>query len=751
MSLLASAFLAWLEASWHASCLLAPLLLLRALAPRSMPARIWMWLWIVAGARLLLPVSLPVAWSPFGLLPPAPFATSAAFAADTPTPRTAAASTESGSANATGRSTLQAAKSQADSVFDSAAGARAVGSALLPSGEIPGHTAGGAPGSTVLQAAACVWLLGVVALAALRALALRRFARRLWSDARPPQGDAARRLALRTAPASDAAAALDTPAIADGTDRAAAPTPDSARERISWRILITPSVATPALYGWLRPRLLFPPGLLERLTPDELSHVLAHERAHVERRDLCALSLLRAATLLHWLNPLAWLLLRRAREDCELACDERVLDRLSQDQRPAYGCALLRVVQLTTSPEAPLAAPPSGIAMAADGRQLHQRIAMIATHRTATTRRTVFAGLLFASLASLSFTRPASESSSVSATTGTTPATDVSHAASYSASAAVASATHTVAAPTPPPGPASLSAALPRPEGNVTFRPHTVPTSVGAQAFSYRRFAYDASTDRLDALFPNGIVATLGERSVTVADVRRELEPLVPQLQREAKDQADFERLVGRLQNDVISNLLRRHLLVQRFRGLPTQDTDAVVSPEAVDRQLAEILRVQFDNSRPRLLAHLEKRGLTEAEFRREVEEDLIWTHMRRQERQADAAAKQAADASRPKGPQVHLRIIQLNRKDAAESDDALRARAAAILARHGQGESFAKLAREFDESRRRDREGDWGWQSPTALKPAFREALASLPKGSAAAPMITAEGCFLLFAEDWR
>ena len=53
--------------------------------------------------------------------------------------------------------------------------------------------------------------------------------------------------------------------------------------------------------------------------------MLAHELAHVRRRDCLRKLLLIACLCLYWWNPLVWAMVRLANRDMELACDEAVL------------------------------------------------------------------------------------------------------------------------------------------------------------------------------------------------------------------------------------------------------------------------------------------------------------------------------------------------------------------------------------------------------------------------------------------
>ena len=79
------------------------------------------------------------------------------------------------------------------------------------------------------------------------------------------------------------------------------------------RLLITAELASPALFGLRDPAILLP-AEASGWTAERLRAVLAHEMAHVERRD-CALELLvQFACALHWYNPLLWRAARQMRD-----------------------------------------------------------------------------------------------------------------------------------------------------------------------------------------------------------------------------------------------------------------------------------------------------------------------------------------------------------------------------------------------------------------------------------------------------
>ncbi|MEA2735646.1 MAG: hypothetical protein QOE14_2097, partial [Humisphaera sp.] len=84
-------------------------------------------------------------------------------------------------------------------------------------------------------------------------------------------------------------------------------------------LLITAEHIPPVAYWLLRPKVMLPESLVERLTPEELETILAHELVHHRRNDWAAnwVQLLMCAAW--WFNPLIWLLnaaLRHTREEC---------------------------------------------------------------------------------------------------------------------------------------------------------------------------------------------------------------------------------------------------------------------------------------------------------------------------------------------------------------------------------------------------------------------------------------------------
>jgi TonB family protein len=108
-------------------------------------------------------------------------------------------------------------------------------------------------------------------------------------------------------------------------------------------LVVSPRFAGPGVWRALRPLIMLPRGLAERLSDDELESVLKHELFHVKRFDNLFGSLQMFVCCLFWFHPLVWLIDRRLVEGRELMCDERVI--LSGAAPEAYAASLWKVVQ----------------------------------------------------------------------------------------------------------------------------------------------------------------------------------------------------------------------------------------------------------------------------------------------------------------------------------------------------------------------------------------------------------------------
>lgn len=108
-------------------------------------------------------------------------------------------------------------------------------------------------------------------------------------------------------------------------------------------VRVTTEPSEPGIVGIFRPVLLLPAGLEDRLTPEQLRAVLAHESCHLRRRDNLTAALHMLVEVLFWFHPLVWWIGARLIDERERACDEAVVQEGHAPQ--SYSEAILRVCE----------------------------------------------------------------------------------------------------------------------------------------------------------------------------------------------------------------------------------------------------------------------------------------------------------------------------------------------------------------------------------------------------------------------
>lgn len=97
------------------------------------------------------------------------------------------------------------------------------------------------------------------------------------------------------------------------------------------------NVDSPFVLGIVNPKIYLP----FSLNNQDIIHVIAHENAHIKRKDHWWKLLGFILLAIHWFNPIMWLAYIVLCRDIELACDEKVIKDLGNEQRADYTQALV--------------------------------------------------------------------------------------------------------------------------------------------------------------------------------------------------------------------------------------------------------------------------------------------------------------------------------------------------------------------------------------------------------------------------
>ena len=108
--------------------------------------------------------------------------------------------------------------------------------------------------------------------------------------------------------------------------------------RVDGNLYLCDTIETPFILGILKPRIYLP----SELDHATANHVLAHEKAHLKRRDHWWKPLGFLLLTVYWFNPVIWVAYVLLCRDIEMACDEKVIRDMDPAYKKAYSEALLR-------------------------------------------------------------------------------------------------------------------------------------------------------------------------------------------------------------------------------------------------------------------------------------------------------------------------------------------------------------------------------------------------------------------------
>lgn len=138
---------------------------------------------------------------------------------------------------------------------------------------------------------------------------------------------------------------------------------------------ISDALDTPVAAGWWRPMVLLPAAMLARMPTELLEALLAHELAHVRRRDYLVNLMQGAVETLLFYHPIVWWLSRRVRVEREQIADDLASRAIGDPRRLALALQALDEFQRDNSIQGPARLPRApGLVLAAHGGSLMSRI-----------------------------------------------------------------------------------------------------------------------------------------------------------------------------------------------------------------------------------------------------------------------------------------------------------------------------------------------------------------------------------------
>lgn len=110
------------------------------------------------------------------------------------------------------------------------------------------------------------------------------------------------------------------------------------------QISVSDRITTPLTYKLFTPVIIFPKST-DWNDKKSIQFILAHEYVHIKRLDVLWKVILIVILVLHWFNPLVWMMFYIVNKDLELSCDEKVIRQFGDEAKSEYALSLIKMAE----------------------------------------------------------------------------------------------------------------------------------------------------------------------------------------------------------------------------------------------------------------------------------------------------------------------------------------------------------------------------------------------------------------------
>ncbi len=262
-----------------------------------------------------------------------------------------------------------------------------------------------------------------------------------------------------------------------------------------------------------------------------------------------------------------------------------------------------------------------------------------------------------------------------------------------------------------------------------------------------------AAAQEDDIRVGNRIVAIAEGEIVTGVELQRELEPILPRLQIEARGEEDFRRRVREIQREILQNLVDRIIIVKE-----AEEKGLQIPSSFIDQEYNEVINRDFGGDRSRFLTFLRENNKTPRSYREDLRNRIIVRVMQQENRRSQSEVSperidEFYTSNKLRFYQheaVHLRQIILTPL-ADEGTALLEQTARQIIRELEDGADFGDLARRYSQDDMSRRGGDWGWIKREDIRRELASVAFELEPGGHSEPVQLDGNIFILYIEDKR
>lgn len=276
---------------------------------------------------------------------------------------------------------------------------------------------------------------------------------------------------------------------------------------------------------------------------------------------------------------------------------------------------------------------------------------------------------------------------------------------------------------------------------------------LGTLSFLSLAISAQAQAPREMLRLGNGIAAIAEGEIITVEQLRKELQPIVPRIRVEARNEKEFNARIDAVSKEVLQNMIDRIIIVKA-----AEEKGLMIPPSYIQQEYDEVVARDFGGDRGRFLEYLKSQGITSREYRKDIYKRVVINVMRQQNRksQSEISPERIQDfyiKNKIRFYQeeaVHLRQIILTPM-ADEGTTLLMQTAKKIVQELDGGANFGDLARKYSQDDMSRRGGDWGWIKRQDIRKELSSIAFDLEPGKYSQPVELDGTIFILYSENKR
>jgi peptidyl-prolyl cis-trans isomerase SurA len=251
----------------------------------------------------------------------------------------------------------------------------------------------------------------------------------------------------------------------------------------------------------------------------------------------------------------------------------------------------------------------------------------------------------------------------------------------------------------------------------------------------------------------NGIAAIAEGEIITLEELRRELEPIIPRLRVESKNSQEFAKRIDELSKEVLQNMIDRIIIVKA-----AEEKGLLLPDSYLDQEYDEVIQRDFGGDRSRFLEYLRARGETARDFRRSIYQRVVVNVMRAETRRSQSEiSPERIEEFYVKNKlrfyqEEALHLLQIILTPMADEGLVpLRQTAKKVINELDNGANFGDIARKYSQDEMSRNGGDWGWIERKDIRKELSDIAFNLAPGSYSQPQEIDGTLFILYAEEKR